>query len=52
MIEDDDLLKTYNTIWYKVNADIIKKKKEKKEKDSEPPYNKTFLKTQIKFHID
>ena len=30
----DDLLEKYNTIWYKVSADI------KKESDSEPAYNK------------
>ena len=35
-IEDDDLLKKYNTIWDKVSADI------KKEFDSEPVYNKIF----------
>ena len=39
LIEDDDLLKKYNTIWDKVNADI------KKEFDSESVCNKTFLKT-------
>ena len=33
-IEDDDLLKKYNTIWDKVSADI------KKEFDSESVYNK------------
>ena len=33
LIEDDDLLEKYNTIWDKVNADI------KKESDSEPVYN-------------
>ena len=41
-IEDDDLLKKYDTIWNKVSADI------KKEFDSEPIYNKEFLKTKIK----
>ena len=39
LIKDDDLLKKYNTIWDKVNADI------KKEFDSELVYNRTFLKT-------
>ena len=34
LIEDDDLLENYNTIWDKVSADI------KKEFDSEPVYNK------------
>ena len=42
MIEDDDLLEKYNTIWDKVSADI------KKEFDSEPVYNKKYLKTKIK----
>ena len=37
--EDDDLLKKYNAIWNKVSADI------EKEFDSEPVYNKEFLKT-------
>ena len=45
-IEDDDLLKKYNTIWKKVSADI------EKEFDSEPVYNKEFLKTKIKSHGD
>ena len=42
MIEDDDLLEKYNTIWDKVIANI------KKEFDNEPVYNKQFLKTKIK----
>ena len=42
LIEDDDLLEKYNTIWDKVSADI------KKEFDSEPVYNKNYLKTKIK----
>ena len=46
LIEDDDLLEKYNTIWDKVSADI------KKEFDSEPVYNKKFLKTKIKSHGD
>ena len=41
LIEDDGLLEKYNTIWDKVSADI------KKELDSEPVYNKEFLKTKI-----
>ena len=45
-IEIDDLLKKDSTIWDKVSADI------KKEFDSEPVYNKNFLKTKIKFHGD
>ena len=36
----------YNTIWDKVSADI------KKEFDSEPVYNRKFLKTKIKSHCD
>ena len=46
MIEDDDLLEKYNTIWDKVSADL------KKEFDSEPVYNKEYLKTKIKSHGD
>ena len=42
LIEDDNLLNKYNTIWDKVNGDI------KKEFDSKPIYNKKFLKTKIK----
>ena len=45
-IEDDDLLEKYNTIWDKVSADI------KNEFDSEPFYNKNYLKTKIKSHGD
>ena len=33
LIEDDDLLKKYNTIWDKISADV------KKEFDSKPVYN-------------
>ena len=42
LIEDDDLLEKYNSIWDKVSADI------KKEFDSESVYNKIFWKTKIK----
>ena len=45
LIVDYDLLKKYNTIWDKVSTDI-----KKKEFDSEPVYNKQFLKTKIKSH--
>ena len=38
LIEDDDLLEQYNTIWDTVSADI------KKEFDSKPIYNKIFRK--------
>ena len=46
LIEDYDLLKKYNTIRDEVSADI------EKEFDSEPVYNKEFLKTKIKSHGD
>ena len=46
LIEDNELLEKYNTVWDKVSADI------KKEFDSEPVYNKEFLKTKIKPHGD
>ena len=42
LIKDDDLLEKYKTIWDKFSADI------KKESDSDPVYNKEFLKTKIK----
>ena len=45
LIEDDDLLEKLNTIWDKVIVDI------KKEFDSEPVYNKEFLKTKIKNEV-
>ena len=44
LIKDDDLLGKYNTIWDKVSSDI------KEEFNSEPVYNKTFLKIKIKFY--
>ena len=40
----DDLLGKYNTAWDKVSADI------KKDFESEPVYNKIFLKTKRKSH--
>ena len=46
LIEYDDLLEKYNTIWDKVSADI------KTEFDSVPVYNKEFLETKIKFYGD
>ena len=46
LIEDDDLLEKYNTIWDEVSADI------KKEFDSKPVYNKIYLKTKIKSQAD
>ena len=45
LIEDDDLLEKYNTIWDKVSADINKR-------ICEPVYNKFFPKTKIKYHRD
>ena len=46
LIENDDLLEKYNTIWDKVSTDI------KREFDREPIYNKKFLKTKIKSYGD
>ena len=46
LIEDDDLLEKYNTIVYKVSADIRNKF------DSKPVYNTNYLKTKIKSHVD
>ena len=46
MIEDDDLLEKYNTVWDKVSADI------NKEFDSEPVYNKKFLENQNKLSLN
>ena len=42
LIEDDKLLEKYNAIWDKVSADI------KRELDSQPAFNKEYLKTKIK----
>ena len=39
LIEDDELLEKYNTIWDKVSADM------KKEFDSKAIFNKNYLKT-------
>ena len=46
LIEDDDLLEKYNTIWDKVSANI------KKDFNSEPVCEKYFLRTKIKSHSD
>ena len=46
LIEDDKLLKKYNTIRNKVSTDI------KKEFDSEQVYNEKFLKSKIKSYDD
>ena len=44
LIEHDEFLEKYNTIWDKVSSDI------KKEFDSKPVCNKSYLKTKIKLH--
>ena len=41
LVEDDDVLEKYNTIWDKVSADI------RKEFDSKPLYNKNYLKIKV-----
>ena len=46
LIKDDDILWKYNSIRYNVSADT------KREFDSEPIYNKNYLKTKIKSHGD
>ena len=46
LVEDDDLLEKYNTVWDKVSADI------KREFHSEPVYNKNYLKTKVRSHGD
>ena len=46
LTEEDDVLKKYKTIQDKIVADI------KKEFNSQPGYNKNFLKTKIKSHGD
>ena len=44
--EDDELLKKYNYNWNEVSNRI------KRELDSQPIYNKNFLKTKIKHYSD
>ena len=46
LVEYDDVLEKYNTIWNKASADI------KIEFDRDPVYKKEFLKTKIKSHSD
>ena len=46
LIEDDELLAKYNTIWDRVSADI------KKQFYNEPVYYKNYLKTKIKSYGD
>ena len=54
LITDDDLLEKYNNNKIKQNDTIIDKVSAniKSEFDSEPLYNKKFLKTKIKSHGD
>ena len=42
LIKNDELLQKYNEIWEKVDSSI------KKDFNSEPVYNKNYLKTKIK----
>ena len=46
LIEDDDLFEKYNTVCDKFSVYL------KKEFDSEPVYNKNYLKTKAKSHCD
>ena len=46
LIQNDDLLEKYNTIWDKVSAGI------KKYFDSDHVYNEIFLKTKLKSYGD
>ena len=46
LIEYEDFLEKYNTVWDKVSAHI------KEEFDCEPIYNEEFLKINIKSHGD
>ena len=46
LIEGEELLKKYNDIWNKDSNSI------KKEFNSEPIFNKKFLKTKIKSYVD
>ena len=45
LVEDDELLEKYITIWDEVSVDI-------KKFDSEPVYSKNYLKSKIKSHDD
>ena len=46
LVEDNDLLEKYDAIWDKVSVDI------KKEFDNEYVYNKGYLETKLKSHVD
>ena len=45
LVEDDEFLEKYITIWDEVSVDI-------KKFDSEPVYSKNYLKSKIKSHDD
>ena len=45
LIEGNDLLEEYHTIWDKVSDDM------EKEFDSDPVYNKNYLKTKINLMV-
>ena len=45
LTEDNDLLEEYHTIWDKVSDDM------EKEFDSDPVYNKNYLKTKINLMV-
>ena len=44
MIKDDEILEKYNKIWVKVKKII------KKEFDSEPVYNETYIRANLEFY--
>ena len=44
LVKDDDLLEKYNESWEKVKNNLIK------EFDSEPVYNKKYLKAKMKYY--
>ena len=46
LMEDNELLEKYNTLWNKISADVIK------EFDSNLTYNKYILKTEIRRYGD
>ena len=46
LMEDNELLEKYNTLWNKISADVIK------EFDSNLTYNKYILKTKIRCYGD
>ena len=46
LIEDNNLLEKYNTIWDKASADV------EKQFDSEPVCDKKMFKTKLKSYVD